>query len=87
MTHYVNRIVFRMVTKGSLAGTLEAVMADVATGGLTTVADGGTYDNEWYITMTRPATPEEYSEELRRLNNLTFAGDTYEFIPVHRRQF
>lgn len=83
--HHVIKVVFRTIKNGADKGAVEAVYADIPQDGFTMATDGGTYQNEWYTTRTRPATPEEYAPLLSSMNHVTFGEDTYEFISVRKR--
>lgn len=91
MAHHKIKVVFRTTKSGEWKGALDCVYADVRREGFTEVTSGGTYQNDWYVTMTRPATEPEYRAELKAMNKhgaITFGGDdTYEYIPTNRRSF
>ena len=87
MAHYKIPVVFRVTKRGEWKGTIDVVHANVREDGLETADTGERYSNEWYLNVTRLATPEEYANKLAYMNSITLGEDTYEFIPKRRRVF
>lgn len=85
--HYKIPVVFRITKHGDWKGALDVVYANVREDGLETANSGDRYSNDWYLNKTRPAKPEEYADELKAMNSISFGEDTYEFIPKNRRNF
>lgn len=85
--HYKIPVVFRVTKYGEWKGSLDVVHANVREDGLTCADTGDRYANEWYLNSTRLAAPAEYAKMLQALNDISFGGDTWEFIPVKKRNF